>query len=447
MVVDDRSGRVLEAWTGFRVAWPMARGLPGQFGQAANAPWVWIALCGLFALPFLRPPWRMLHVDLAVLLAFSVSYAFFGAGDVEVSVPTALPPLLWLLGRLLWVAWHRPRAPVRLLLPAGALLWLLAFLVAFRVALNLFNGNVIDVGYAGVVGADRLLGARRCGAPSRPTSRAGTRTARRSTSPTRRSSWCGRGGGLGRPAGGPRRVGGLRPRLPGRAVAGGAAARRPAAGPAARVPVGGLSVHAGRVELGEQRRPRRRRRARRAAPARPARGARRGPRRGRPDQVRAAGARAAVRRVRPQPTGGGADHARGRRGGRRPARPRREPPGRARAVLGADAGVPGRPREPLLALGAVRRPRVAAGARRPRGAGARPRRRAGARAGATCGRGRAGRGRARRGPARARPLVLPLPRVVPAARPDRACAAATLQAGGRAQQRLDRPARRRPRSG
>ena len=157
VVVDDRSGRVLETWTGFRVAWPMARGLPGQFGQAANAPWIWIALCALFALPFLRPPWRMLHADLAVLLAFSVSYAFFGAGNVEVSVPTALPPLLWLLGRLLWVAWHRPRAPVRLLLPAGALLWLLAFLVAFRVALNLVNGNVIDVGYAGVVGADRLL--------------------------------------------------------------------------------------------------------------------------------------------------------------------------------------------------------------------------------------------------------------------------------------------------
>jgi hypothetical protein len=157
VVIDDRTGRIREAWTGFRVAWPMARGAPGQFGRAANSPWIWLPLCVLFALPFLRPPWRLLHADLAALLAFSVSYAFFAAGNVEVSVPTAVPPLLWLLGRLLWLAGHRPRAPVGLLLPAGALLWLLAFLVAFRVALNLVNGNVIDVGYAGVVGADRLL--------------------------------------------------------------------------------------------------------------------------------------------------------------------------------------------------------------------------------------------------------------------------------------------------
>ena len=80
-IVDDRSGRVLEAWTGPQVAWTMARGIPGQFGRAVNAPWVWIGLCVLFVAPFLRPPLRLLHLDLAVLLAFSVSYAFFGAGE------------------------------------------------------------------------------------------------------------------------------------------------------------------------------------------------------------------------------------------------------------------------------------------------------------------------------------------------------------------------------
>ena len=31
------------------------------------------------------------------------------------------------------------------------------FLVAFRVALNLLNSNVIDVGYSGVIGADKLI--------------------------------------------------------------------------------------------------------------------------------------------------------------------------------------------------------------------------------------------------------------------------------------------------
>jgi hypothetical protein len=158
VLIDDRSGRVLEQWTGIQVAWPMARGYPGQFGRAANAPWVWLGLCALFVLPFARPPWRPLHADLAALLVLSVSYAFFGAGAIEVSVPTAVPPLLWLLGRLLWVAWRRPPpASVRLLLPAGALAAGLAFLVGFRVLLNVVDGNVIDVGYAGVIGADRLL--------------------------------------------------------------------------------------------------------------------------------------------------------------------------------------------------------------------------------------------------------------------------------------------------
>ena len=45
VLVDDRSGRVREAWTGLQVAWPMARGYPGAFGRAVNAPWVvWIGL-------------------------------------------------------------------------------------------------------------------------------------------------------------------------------------------------------------------------------------------------------------------------------------------------------------------------------------------------------------------------------------------------------------------
>ena len=78
-VVDDRSGRVLESWTGYKVEWTMARGYAGAFGRVANALWVWLPLCALFVLPFARPPLRLLHLDLAVLLAFSVSYAFFNA--------------------------------------------------------------------------------------------------------------------------------------------------------------------------------------------------------------------------------------------------------------------------------------------------------------------------------------------------------------------------------
>jgi hypothetical protein len=158
VVVDDRTGRVLEAWTGPQVAWTMARGRPGAFGRAVNAPWVWIGLCVLFVAPFVRPPLRLLHLDLAVLLAFSVSYAFFGAGNLGVSVPSAYPLLVYLLGRMLWIA-SRPRArtPLRLALPTGFLTVALVFLLGFRLVLNVTDGNVIDVGYAGVIGGDRIL--------------------------------------------------------------------------------------------------------------------------------------------------------------------------------------------------------------------------------------------------------------------------------------------------
>jgi hypothetical protein len=156
VLIRDRDRRVLEAWTGVQVEWPMARGYPGQFGRAVNAPWVWVGLCVLFALPFARPPLRLLHLDLAVLLAFSVSYAFFGAAELRVSVPSAYPLLAYLLVRMVIVARRPPAPPSRLLVGPGFLLLAIAFLVAFRVALNVVDGNVIDVGYASVIGADRL---------------------------------------------------------------------------------------------------------------------------------------------------------------------------------------------------------------------------------------------------------------------------------------------------
>jgi glycosyl transferase family 87 len=156
VLIRDRDRRVLEAWTGVQVEWPMARGYPGQFGRAVNAPWIWLGLCALFALPFARPPLRLLHLDLAVLLAFSVSYAFFGAADLGVSVPSAYPLLAYLLVRMVIVARRPPAPPPRLLVGPGFLLFAIAFLTAFRVALNVVDGNVIDVGYASVIGADRM---------------------------------------------------------------------------------------------------------------------------------------------------------------------------------------------------------------------------------------------------------------------------------------------------
>jgi hypothetical protein len=69
------------------------------------------------------------------------------------------PVLLYLLVRMLAIAYRRgsrPSRPLRLLVPVSWLTLALIFLVGFRVGLNLTNSNVIDVGYSGVIGADRL---------------------------------------------------------------------------------------------------------------------------------------------------------------------------------------------------------------------------------------------------------------------------------------------------
>jgi Glycosyltransferase family 87 len=161
VLLDDRSGAVLEQWDGDQVAWRMARGYSGAFGRKLNAPWVWIPLCLLFLLPFVdfRRPFRLLHLDLLVLVGFGLSHVFFNRGEVGLSVPLVYPVLLYLLVRVLLAAF-RPRERVGPLIPHVPLAWLavaLVFLVAFRVALNAVDSNVIDVGYAGVIGADRIV--------------------------------------------------------------------------------------------------------------------------------------------------------------------------------------------------------------------------------------------------------------------------------------------------
>ncbi len=169
VIVDDLSGRVVEQWTGFQVAWTMARGYPGAFGRHVNALYIWLPLCVLFVLPFVnfRRPLSLLHLDLLVLLSFSVSLAFFNHARIYASVPLAYPPLLYLLARMLALL-RRPRSrppaggppPLRLLVPAPWLALGVVFLLGFRIALNVTDSNVIDVGYAGVIGAQRIVDGR-----------------------------------------------------------------------------------------------------------------------------------------------------------------------------------------------------------------------------------------------------------------------------------------------
>ncbi len=164
VAIDDLSARVLEQWTGFQVAWTMARGYPGAFGRHVNSLYVWLPLCLLFLLPFwnFRRPFSMLHLDLLALLSFSVSLAYFNHAHIYASVPLAYPPMLYLLARMLALL-RRPRGGraepprLRLLVPASWLAVAVVFLIGFRVALNVTDSNVVDVGYAGVIGAERIV--------------------------------------------------------------------------------------------------------------------------------------------------------------------------------------------------------------------------------------------------------------------------------------------------
>ena len=162
VTIDDLTGGVLEAWTGYQVAWTMARGYDGAFGRRVTAWYVWVPMCLLFLVPFLplRRPRRLswLHLDLLVLVGFSLSLLEFDRARIGLSVPFVYPLLGYLLVRMGLLAVRRSRPePLRLLVPASWLAVALVFLIGFRVGLNVTNSNVIDVGYSGVIGAHRLV--------------------------------------------------------------------------------------------------------------------------------------------------------------------------------------------------------------------------------------------------------------------------------------------------
>ncbi len=162
--VDDASGAVLEAWTGPQVAWKMARGSDGAFGgKEINSAPVWLGFCLLFlvGLADLRRPLCLRNLDLLALLSFSVSLWFFNRGDIFTSVPLVYPPLLYLLGRMVWSGWRgRLETGTVPVWPVWVLAAATVFMAGFRVGLNVQSSNVIDVGYSGVVGANRIAGGQ-----------------------------------------------------------------------------------------------------------------------------------------------------------------------------------------------------------------------------------------------------------------------------------------------
>ncbi len=158
VIVDPATGLVRESWTGYQVAWKMARGYSGAFGHKLNAPYVFLPLCAIFLLGLVdwRRLRRLANLDLLFLLGFGVSHFFFNRGEVGVSVPLQYVPLAYLFGRALWLGLRGRGEGIRPVWPATWLLIAALFLIGFRVGLNVADSGAIDVGYAGVVGADRV---------------------------------------------------------------------------------------------------------------------------------------------------------------------------------------------------------------------------------------------------------------------------------------------------
>jgi hypothetical protein len=158
--VDDTTAAVTEAWTGPQVAWKMARGYDGAFGgKEINSARVWIALCAAFliGLADFRRPRSIRNLDLLALVSFSVSLWYFNKGHVFTSAWLVYPPLVYLLARMVWSGSRARAEPeARPIWPVWLLAAAAVFLAGFRVGLNVEDSNVIDVGYSGVVGADRI---------------------------------------------------------------------------------------------------------------------------------------------------------------------------------------------------------------------------------------------------------------------------------------------------
>jgi hypothetical protein len=158
VLLDAHSGEVTESWTGHQVAWKMARGYSGAFGHKLNAPYVFLPLCLLFLLGLFdwRRLWRVANLDLLVLLGFGASHYFFNRAEIGVSVPLVYPVLLYLLARSLWVGLRGRGEGLRPVWPVAWMVVAALFLMGFRVGLDVADSGAIDVGYAGVVGADRI---------------------------------------------------------------------------------------------------------------------------------------------------------------------------------------------------------------------------------------------------------------------------------------------------
>jgi hypothetical protein len=158
--IPDSTARPTSVWTGPQVGWMMTRGLKDSYGRKVASAWVLIPMCLLFIGGLLD--WKRLRswrtLDVTMIVSMVVSLEFFNRGDIFISTPLIYPPLIYLTARLIAIGFgHRPRRfeiGERHML---VLIGLIFALMGFRMGLNNRDSNVIDVGYASVAGASRLL--------------------------------------------------------------------------------------------------------------------------------------------------------------------------------------------------------------------------------------------------------------------------------------------------
>jgi hypothetical protein len=157
--VDDETWQINYVWTGDQVGWRMARGDYGAYGKHANYPYIWGPLALLFALAFWRTErlYSLRNLDILALLSFLISHGFFRVGETYPAVLLWYPPLLYLLARMLLMGFGiGERVEKTSNFPTAVLFALGVLASGLVLGLNL-DSRVIDVGYAGVVGADRIL--------------------------------------------------------------------------------------------------------------------------------------------------------------------------------------------------------------------------------------------------------------------------------------------------
>jgi hypothetical protein len=157
--VNDTSWDLDYAWVGDQVGWAMARGEEGAYGKQANYFYIWGPMALVFALAFLRTDklFSVRNLDVVALLSFLISHAFFREGIVFEAVVLWYPPLIYLFIRTLLMGFGiGERVEKTANLPSWLLMTLAGLAGGLVLALNL-DSRVIDVGYAGVVGADLIL--------------------------------------------------------------------------------------------------------------------------------------------------------------------------------------------------------------------------------------------------------------------------------------------------